>query len=608
MSYIFPEILTNIINEDTPDNGVTIDNVLLKDGIIDYLKYVQNIKNNYTSMIPPTANDDSSLDYSVGSIWLDNASNRSYICLDSTNAASLWRDISSTGSFITYPEYITVGPAGSGADYNTIEAALIAANALIPSENNPIGIKVFPGIYVENNPLNTIEYVDINSVIGQHVTIVKPNTTTAEIFNVVSNVNLQGLTITGANGVGGIGAKIVSVTSHGHVRDCTFYNCETCIKVTGANVYASIHRIHIHQQADNNIINAIEVSNGACAVIHCTDIFPNAGTSFTKGVYVDGANTTLHLFNSFVESCTDGLYVSNTAHSTISAIQFNKCINAIHTAISNGGINMVGVEINNSTTYDIYSEGTSDTFIHGSGNKLLTEKISVTNDSIFNIGYASITEGYYAFHVTGEFSVGSYQKSSESSFGQGDSYIIGMSVFRNTNLEVGTWSDVTNEAKYISSGTFNIFPNVTANNTIYVGGNNVFPGIKTELTVAITLGSGSIAWEYWNGVIWKSFNLTSAMENNPFTQYAENTFSIADDLHIRFGTMTGWATKNLNGTTKYWIRCRIVTDIIISPTAKRIKQHTDHTEINKNGTILHFGAARPSSELIPQSVSSTPSN
>lgn len=54
----------------------------------------QGIKNNYEAVLAPTVNDDEGEDYSIGSMWIDTATNTVYTCTDSTETAAVWKKIS----------------------------------------------------------------------------------------------------------------------------------------------------------------------------------------------------------------------------------------------------------------------------------------------------------------------------------------------------------------------------------------------------------------------------------------------------------------------------------------------------------------------------------
>ena len=61
--------------------------------IINYVN-VEQVLNNYTSVVAPTVNDDVDLGYSVGSRWVDTALETVYECVNNTNGAAFWIRIS----------------------------------------------------------------------------------------------------------------------------------------------------------------------------------------------------------------------------------------------------------------------------------------------------------------------------------------------------------------------------------------------------------------------------------------------------------------------------------------------------------------------------------
>ncbi|MGC9100891.1 MAG: hypothetical protein ACP5HC_06505, partial [Caldisericum sp.] len=55
------------------------------------LSEVANIKCNYNATSAPTANNDSSQGYSIGSRWIDTTNDDEYVCLDATVGAAVWK-------------------------------------------------------------------------------------------------------------------------------------------------------------------------------------------------------------------------------------------------------------------------------------------------------------------------------------------------------------------------------------------------------------------------------------------------------------------------------------------------------------------------------------
>jgi hypothetical protein len=79
-----------------------------------------NLVNNLAAAAAPAVTDDSDpAGYAIGSLWLDTTADKAYICLDATNGAAVWKEIS---------------PAGAGASAALDNLASVAINAtLIPA-------------------------------------------------------------------------------------------------------------------------------------------------------------------------------------------------------------------------------------------------------------------------------------------------------------------------------------------------------------------------------------------------------------------------------------------------------------------------------------------
>ena len=56
-------------------------------------------KSNYSAIIAPTVNNDSTEEYEVGSVWVDTVLDAAYVCLDNTATAAVWAKINAGGSF-----------------------------------------------------------------------------------------------------------------------------------------------------------------------------------------------------------------------------------------------------------------------------------------------------------------------------------------------------------------------------------------------------------------------------------------------------------------------------------------------------------------------------
>jgi len=119
-----------------------------------------NIVNNLVAIIAPTATDDSSLGYTVGSLWIDVTANRTYVCVDSTATAAIWNQIDAVSGLqdnlaaiippvatddsaagyavgstwvdiVTNKSYICVDSTATSAIWNQIDGGASAADAVV---------------------------------------------------------------------------------------------------------------------------------------------------------------------------------------------------------------------------------------------------------------------------------------------------------------------------------------------------------------------------------------------------------------------------------------------------------------------------------------------
>lgn len=197
-----------------------------------------------------------------------------------------------------------------------------------------------------------------------------------------------------------------------------------------------------------------------------------------------------------------------------------------------------------------------------------------------------------------EIWIGKPGAGASASFGEGDSYNDEITV-----LSFDGTSYVDETSKILSEDANRLtFPNTSVNTAIYIcsdkqGGGDYIPhyGTKLYITAVATLGSGDIAFEYYNGSSWVEFNHMTVHASPPYTHYANELFASTGehyyyyDLDIR----NSIAKVTVNSLNRYWIRMRIVgNSITTSPEFDKIKLHSNHAEFKSDGTRLKFGTAR----------------
>jgi hypothetical protein len=479
----------------------------------------------------------------------------------------------------------------------SIEAGIAAALALspVPSAAAPAAVLVYPGVYGEP-PLTVPSWVTVKSAAGPEATFVTSDVDNAPLFTGSANTALQGFDISEASAPNGVGVT-TSAAGTFVVRECVVHDCETGFLASGANVVLELTDCKVLRSAGDTLDVAYQADSAAFLNGHNVSAKGVAGTLITTAFVADGASSVLHAHEAEVEFATNGLMVSNTGSLNMWSGRVFDCTNAFRIAATSGSMEVFGVEADDSTSWDLLVESATGIFI-GSGNEIRQDRVSIVDGATIVSQHVSDFAGDLATIILGELQVGSPEMPSESVFGEGDSHVRGMSVFRNTNLEAGVWSDITTEMASASGSTANAFPGAGVGNTFYIGGDLEFPGFKVDTTVAIALGAGALIWEFWSGAAWTEFALMAADSVAPYGSHAEDVFGRVAFEQVRFGIpLTGWTQKSLNGTTKFWARARVSAGITTVPTLEQTKLHTNRTEINADGVTEHFGTAELTQNL-----------
>jgi hypothetical protein len=441
---------------------------------------------------------------------------------------------------------VLVAKTAAGADATSIADAITLANAFTPTAAAPVAIIVAPGEY-STPPFTLPDHVSLIGLAGKKATIIDASTATAALCSANGGQLIQGLTFRDASGVGGIGIDVAGTTGALLVVDCYIDDCETALRCVGAGYSIEVEHTEVEDGVTAMLVNGVAARgriNGLAMTDFTTGLHIGSTGGIVTGTYlrvVDDSGFTTHVR---VEA-TDAVF-----------------------ALTNG------VFREDKTDYNLSAE--------------------------IAVQHSSVVPGDEAIQITAELHVGSEDRPRESAFGGGDSHTRGMAALTNTNLEVGTWNDITSAIKDDDGSSAALFAGVGAGNCFYIGGDQEFPGLKPEITTALGIGTGAVVLEYWNGSAWTSIEHLSADADAPYQQYAQRLFQRVSTEQVRFNTdgITGWATKTLNTITKYWVRVRITTAISTAPAADRIKLHTNRTEINSDGVVEHFGAAEPYRQLV----------
>jgi len=378
-----------------------------------------------------------------------------------------------------------------------------------------------------------------------------------------------------------------------HVHDCT-----TGWVISGAGTMLRAFECFAMRMAGEAMTTGWSVQSGAKLRGHDIMTMGMSGMTLVTGVEVDGADSEAIIFGLMGQWCGDGVSISNTGEARIVTGSLFDCTNGLRIESTSGSLHAISVFVHDSVTLDLLIESATASY-HGIACSIRQDITSIVDGAEVIALHQSEIHGDPGTLVLGELHVGTELRPAESCFGGGDSHTRGMEVFRNTNLEAGTWTDITTEMASDTGSTADAFSALTVGAAIYFGGNVAFPGLKINTTVAIVLGSGTLVWEFSDGVGgWIEMDVMATDSSSPYDAYAQDVFGRAAHEQIRFGDMTGFGSQSVNSSTKFWVRARIATaSITTSPTLEQTKVHTNRTEINADGVIEHFGTGETRSSV-----------
>jgi hypothetical protein len=497
-------------------------------------------------------------------------------------------------SNIVWVDGVNGSAGGTAGDLNdpfqTIAQGIAAAVALTPTTSNRIVILVHPDVYTEA-PLALPSWVTLKSVGGRDATIIEASTATSPLVTGSAESYIEGFSLTGADGVGGIGIRLASAGTMGILR-CRVYDCTCGILATGAGSLIDVREVVISRVAGQTMDVAFEaLAAGGFAAADCT-VAGEPGTLVGTGYKCDGAGSVMTLDDCTAVFAGDGHSLSNNGLIGASNGFLNNCTNGVHIAATDGTLSIATISIFNSTSWALLIEGpaaeliTSDVLIFPNPHLISVHSAAEWDGTWFG------RDGENAFNVAGELRVGRAGSPAESSFGGGDSHTLGMVVKTNTNGTVGAWNDLTTEAASSTGSTFVAFAATAVDNCLYVGSDDDQDALGLKLLCTAAVVGGAIDCEYWNGATWVAFDWMTSLADSPYTTSAKALFAAAVDYQMRFGPQVGAATLALDGDTKYWMRFRVTSALTTRPELEQIKLHSSRFEINRDGFDEFFGAAR----------------
>ncbi|MDB4726433.1 hypothetical protein OAF54_03260, partial [bacterium] len=510
-----------------------------------------------------------------------------------------------TGVTATLPSGV-VNVAASGGDFTTITAALASFGGGSGT------VFVYPGTYLETITIAAGQRVI--GVIGQACIIANTGTsstvTMTSAANNSSTIKFMGIAgpVSGTNPI--IDVQLAGATEGAVISNCfavTSGGTGPDIKMTNGGLFINGAFSH-GGTAASTASSILEITGGDVIIQGMTlnsgavgDVINMSGGECT------GVNVLLN--NSSNCSCTNVYNISG------GVLKIDGTVIPDATPASTGlNITADGVTVSLSSAH---LKTTGNDIIIGGGLTGTGSKISVIGkashertsipssytNGILTLNYSDDgKDDDPGYRIVGDsVSFGTTETPTETIFGEGDSTTKNMKIL--SAVSGASFIEHTVDATSSSGSTFAIWQGTGAGNEFYIGNTTPrqFYGFKSDITIALSVGTAVIVPEYWNGA-WTSVATFSSGSSFPYTAYGAGYASSPGGMQTRFDydqMVADWLTTSVNGQSAYWIRFRIDSGTLTTiPVLERIKLHTNRTEINNDGMVEYFGQSQPKVELI----------
>lgn len=481
---------------------------------------------------------------------------------------------------------ITVSNTGS-ADYDNVKDAVNYAATLLPTRS---AVVVYPGVYIENNPITIPSGISLVGEGGPLATTIVALNSGSVLFNLGNGCFVENIVTSGSSAAirfdGSVGSSSGSI-----LKSCIITDATTCVE--SFNGPAELFCVEtLTRISAGSITNGFYASAGGKMRCFTCGVFGTSSTNITNGVHCTGTNSMLVYFSGGIQYCDNGLLANDGGRLEGKSVLLRDSESSLvlGSTGTTSTLSANDITIYDSVNYDLDIQATAGN-VTCFGGTLRNDLVNNPNNIQYYSNSFNERPGDQALQIVGELHVGTYNQPTESAFGGGDSYVNGLKVL--TDDGTGTsFIDISSDVADPSI-TSSLFQGTAVGNVFYVGGDIPFYGKKADTVSAWGANdSANIAREYWDGSTWTDFNIMNAQSGHPYATTAQNIFITAGSSQVRYGDMSGWATTTVNSITAYWVRFRVTSIISAIPTISLFKLHSSRTEINSDGYIEYFGKAR----------------
>jgi hypothetical protein len=495
-------------------------------------------------------------------------------------------------------------------NFSSIKAA-IAAN---PGQN-----KVFivhPGNYIEDNPIVVEPGTVMISCGNAENTFITAQNPTLAVLNYSVKCKVLGFTFRG----GAVGVYFNQSASGGQGRysalmECFIVDCTIGIDCDGALIHTfggMADTLYAREIVINSTVRALDkgiqvrrggqfISSGV-TVFGVPPIGPSPPIPITYGYYGTDIASKFAMVTTNCYFCGAGFYIDAGCSSemTLLTLKYNANGVVIGSGAGSTRFSVNSLEVFGSVSKDI-TVLNAGALIEVHSGVFDDTKILNTTGARLNMRYHTNKNGKTRQRMLGIINVGTPTEPAKMIIGEGSYDVYSLCVLRCTDGEVGTWTDVTADALEDSGNIFGLFAGTAAGNCLYIGRDKVPVGVKINVAAATSapVVIHDLIWEYWNGTAWIEFNIMQTEDTEPFYYVENSCISAVGSYHVRFGlkSNTPLVLKTLNGSSKKWIRIRVVNALPSIPTSEYIMAHTHSTKIGSDGYTEHYGDARTVKKL-----------
>lgn len=516
------------------------------------------------------------------------------------------------------PLFNVINVAKAGGDFTNLKDALdsITDN----DSSHRYTIRVAPGIYEEDNPLQGKEYTTIKAMGDLQTTRITALNASQDLIIMSAYFTVEGLAFWGVTGTTNyaVNQSVAGLTS---LTRCLFGDCSNGVLLAHASASMTIGDCGVFNPAETTL-KGIYCTAGALNI----NTFIGSYGTITTLLEVTGVNSivTANHIRSTLSTLATGISIKDLAQVDVNSAKLLNMATGIeveddiHVHIDGariGDATVDGIRVN-----DVGTDASltmHSTIVKRSANfdinvlsatALVEVAISSTLTNINIVQGASVygtildlEEDDEGLNVLGELHVGTPENPAESVFGEGDSYTRGLLAY---TWDGSVYVDISVNVRSPSASSFT-FPNTTVGTAIYVASDltvgaspdyHQFFGLKMALSTA-QIG-GTIVGEYYNGSAWVEFSHMTSESGGTYYRKADELFLVdAGGYQIRFdpGMASDWAKSDnpsVDVNDRYWIRFRITSSPSTLPIFEQFKLHSNRHEINNDGFGEDMGKAR----------------